>query len=323
MDYIKIKGLDQKASRLVLGTAWGDPGNQEHFDAMLDTYVENGGNVLDCGRFYGAECAAETALRRWLHKSGKREQVILTDKCCHPYVDKDKRQDTSRRRVSAERITEDLLYSLDRVNTDYFDLYLMHRDDPDIPVAELMDTLARHCRKGRISAYGVSNWSFARILEAVEYCGRMGYQGLSVNSPSFSLATVKQPRWVNTVYLGDDEAARCADIDLPVFSWASQASGFFTGAYTDENAPDFMRETYFSEDNFEKLRRAKALAKRHGVNSINIALAYVLSQPFPVAAIVGPANVNELMSCFRASEIRLTKPELDYLSLRAATYEET
>jgi aryl-alcohol dehydrogenase-like predicted oxidoreductase len=316
LDYIKIKGLDQLASALVLGTAWGDPDDQAHFDAMLEAYLEHGGSVIDCGRFYGAECAAEVALRRWLERSGKRERVIIIDKCCHPYTFRDKSQDISRPRVSAEFITEDLTFSLDRVGTDYFDLYLMHRDDLSVPVAGLMDRLEQHCREGRIKAYGVSNWSLPRIRESVGYCARMGYQGPSADSPSFSLATVDRPRWRNTVYIGDAEAARRAELDLPVFSWAAQASGFFSGTYHEDNAPDFMRETYFSEINFEKLRRAEALAKKHGADSINIALAYVLSQPFPVAAVVGPASVDELLSCCRASKLKLSGPELDYLSLR-------
>ncbi len=317
MEYMKIKGLGMEASKLVLGTAWADPENQAHFDEIADAYLAGGGNVLDCGRFYGVECAAEVALRKWLEKSGKRSQVIIIDKCCHPYAYRDKRQDSSRWRVSPELITEDLIFSLDRMGTDYFDLYLIHRDNPLVPVADLMDRLERHRREGRVKAYGVSNWTMDRIKQAVDYCAQMGYQGLSVDSPSYSLATVENPRWINTVYINDAQAAQHGEIDLPIFSWAAQASGFFAGVFNEDNAPDFMRKTYFSADNFEKLRRAQELAKKYGVESINIALAYVVSQPFPVAAIVGPANVRELESCCKAAEIRLTAEELDYLSLRS------
>ncbi|MGI5911845.1 MAG: aldo/keto reductase [Syntrophomonadaceae bacterium] len=317
MDYLKVKGLSKPVSKIIMGTAWFHLGDENEIDEMLDIYINEGGNVLDTGRFYG-NGTSEGLLYKWLRRSGKRDQVYIMDKCCHPFIDRSGKHHPIRWRVSPEFITEDLIYSLNNVGVDYFDLYLMHRDDPKIPVAELMDRLEQHYREGLIKAYGVSNWQLPRIKEAMEYCDRMGYYGLSVNSAAYSLATVKVPRWPGCVY-GDDQYAKWhKENDLPLFAWGSQGAGFFAGIYpTDGTAPRDIQEAYFTDENFEKLRRCQELGAEKGLEPINIALAYVLSQAVPVAAIIGSRSKDELYSSLNVFKVKLTPAEIEYLSLRS------
>lgn len=318
MEYLKIKGLHRPMSRLIMGTAWFSQAKTKEIYQLLDSYIVAGGNTLDLGRFYGLGWSEEL-IGRWLLETGRRDELIIINKCCHPFVDRFGGHHPTRWRVSEELITEDLIYSLDKVGLDYFDLYLMHRDDPGLPVSIMMDRLELHHRQGLIRAYGVSNWQLNRIEEAMDYCTRMGYRGLSANSPSYSLATVSVSRWPGCVY-GDDSHARWhRDNDLPLLSWGSQGAGFFADIYpTDGSAPLDIQEAYFNHDNFEKLKRAKELAAAKGSSPINIALAYILCQDLPLAAIVGPRSGEELASTLAALEIRLTREDISYLSLAEA-----
>jgi aryl-alcohol dehydrogenase-like predicted oxidoreductase len=106
---------------------------------------------------------------------------------------------------------------------------------------------------------------------------------------------------------------------LPLLSWSSQARGFFSGRFTPENRDnaDLVR-VFYSDDNWERLNRAKELAKKKDVTTIQIALAYVLSQPFPTCALIGPRNEEEMRSCQHGAGIKLSAEELAWLDLTAS-----
>lgn len=326
MEYIRIKGLDKPISRLIMGTAWFNVEYEDEIFKMLDLYVEKGGTVLDTGKFYGANfngdhaCESERILKKWLESRNIRDKLVIMDKACHPVITPDGAHHPEYWRVKPDIITDDLHYSLLYTGLDYFDIYLLHRDDPSVPVADIMDRLEQHRQEGLIRAYGVSNWEQERVEEAMKYCAEKGYQGLSVNNPSYSLAHVQKTRWPGCVYADDDYAAWHKDKDITLFSWAAQGHGFFADIY-DENAPQDIKDAFFSEENFERLNRAKILGKEKNVPSINIALAYVLNQEFDTCAIIGSRDRQEFDSCLDALKIKLTKEEMNYLCLKSDTYQ--
>lgn len=310
-----VMGLPLPVSEVILGLVWANSERQDIFDKTVSAYIDAGGTLLDCGRFYGKNGESEVCLRRWL-ANNSRDKIMLTDKCCHPFIKRDGVVDpNSRWRVSAEFITEDLEFSLDRVGTDYFDLYLLHRDDENVHVSELMDRLELHRREGRISAYGVSNWHVGRAKAAIDYCAEKSYQGLSAVSVSYSLATVERPRWKGCVFIGDDTARLYTEIGLPVFSYSSQGAGFFSQR-PERLAIQDLSDSYRTETNYEKLSRATELAREHGCSATNIALAYILNQGLMMFAIVGPQSMDDLADSIKATEIRLNADEIEYLSLR-------
>lgn len=321
MEYITVRGIEKPVSRLIMGTAWFGIGAdvREEIFSMLDQYLADGGNLIDTGRFYGAG-KAELILKEYFDARQNRDQVILMDKACHPFITPDGVHHPEYWRVKPDIITDDLHDSLFRIGVDYFDIYLLHRDDETVPVGPLMDRLEQHRREGLIKAYGVSNWRNERVAEAQAYCEEKGYQGLSVNNPSYSLATVVKARWPKTVYINQEEAEWHADKGITLFSWAAQGHGFFADIY-DDNAPQDIKEAFFTDENFEKLKRAKVLAEKHGVESINIALAYVLNQPFATAAIIGSRDRKEYASSLSSLDIKLTEKELDYLKLKRDHFE--
>lgn len=324
MEYIHVKGVDKPISKLIMGTAWFNTAYEDEIFAMLDLYVANGGNVIDTGKFYGANyqgdhaCEAERILKKWFDARQNRDQLVIMDKACHPIITPDGRHHPEYWRVKPDIITDDLHYSLYHTGCDHFDIYLMHRDDPTVPVEAIMDRLEQHRKEGLIKAYGVSNWEQDRVAQAEAYCQKMGYQGLSVNNPSYSLAKVMKTRWPGCVYADDAYAKWHEGKDITLFSWAAQAHGFFAGIY-DDNAPQDIKDAFFSEENFERLKRCQELGTEKGVDAINIALAYVLNQSFPVAAIIGSRSRKEFDSCLAASQIQLTEAEIKYLNLTNPT----
>jgi Predicted oxidoreductases (related to aryl-alcohol dehydrogenases) len=317
MDYLKVKGVKKPVSKLIMGTAWFDPSFEDEIFNMLDAYVEAGGTVIDIGRFYGIG-RSEKILKKWFDARNNRKDLVIIDKCCHPVITPDGAHHPEYWRVKPDLITDDLHYSLYHTGCDFFDLYLMHRDDPNVPVGDIMDRLEAHRKEGLIKAYGVSNWELPRVEEALKYCQAKGYQGPSVNNPSYSLANVRKTRWPGCVYANHEYAQWHKGKDITLFSWASQGHGFFADVYArDGSAPKDIQEAFFYDDNFERLRRAQELGAEKGVDSINIALAYVLSQPFPVAAIIGSRSRKEFASSIQTLKVKLTQQELAYLNLES------
>lgn len=165
MEYINIKGLDKPISKLIMGTAWFNPAFEEEIFTMLDQYVAAGGTVIDTGRFYGANkdeehaCESERVLKKWFDSRNNRDQLVIMDKACHPIITPEGCHHPEYWRVKPDIITDDLHYSLLHTGCDHFDIYLLHRDDPSVPVNEIMDRLEQHRQEGLITTYGVSNWN--------------------------------------------------------------------------------------------------------------------------------------------------------------------
>ncbi len=281
---------------------------------MLDTYVLRGGNTIDTANAYRAG-ESELAIGQWLHSRQLRQDIVIIDKGGHYHVDA---RQAIVNRLNPKAIAEDLERSLERLRTDYIDIYLLHRDDPSVPVHEIMDFLQEPVRSGLIRAAGVSNWSYQRIDKANQYADKKGYKRLAVNSPSLSLAAANEPRWHGTVHADQAYQEWHKKIQLPLFAWSSQAGGFFSGRYSPgvHTSGDIAR-VYYNDDNWERLNRANKLAahKGKGITANQIALAYVLNQPYPVCAVIGPERTEELVSSFAAPDITLSEEERRWLNL--------
>ncbi|MFD2117351.1 aldo/keto reductase [Paenibacillus yanchengensis] len=273
----------------------------------IDAYLEIGGNCFDSAHIYcGGQ--SEEVLGRYMKEHGNRDKLVILTKGAH--------HDQHGPRVTKKDIEADLTDSLRRLQTDFIDMYGLHRDDPNRPVSEIIDALNEHVKAGKVGAIGVSNWTWQRIKEANEYAASNGLVGFTFNSPNLSLAKANEPFWTGCVSADDETAKWHEEVQLPLFSWSSQARGFFTGRFTpeDRDNADLVR-VFYSDDNWERLNRATKLAAQKGVTAIQIALAYVLNQPFPTCALIGAQNVEELKSCDEGAKIRLTKTEMDWLDL--------
>jgi aryl-alcohol dehydrogenase-like predicted oxidoreductase len=302
MRYGSIKGVNKPMSRLILGV--DNQPNISYASVMFDDFYERGGNVFDTAFIYMGGMA-EGLLGQWVRNRGIREQVVILDKGAHtPFC-------------TPADLTKQFEISLERLQTDYVDLYCMHRDNPDIPAGEFIDVLNEQWRAGRIKVFGGSNWTAERVEEANAYAARTGQQGFSVLSNNFSLARMIEPPWAGCMSASTVEfRAWLTANQMPLLPWSSQARGFFLPHVTPDYAgdPEVVR-CWFADDNFERKQRAVALAEKHGVQPINIALAYVLFQPFPTFPLIGPRTLEETRSSLQALSVTLSEEEVRWLNL--------
>ena len=307
MKYRRFDPLDRELSVLVLGTAlYRASGNEVSFE-VLDEWLRVGGNALDTAREYGD---AEGVIGRWMGERGCRDDLVLLTKGAHH----DGTVAVARRRVTPEDILADLDASLAELGTGTIDLYALHRDDPRRPVGPILDVLNEQRRAGRIRAFGASNWSIERLAEANRYAADRRLEGFSCSSVNLSLAVQNVPQAPEAVSAHDSAALEWYETEqLPLMSWSAQAGGFFTGRYSPE--ADIVR-VYHSDANFERMRRAQELADKLGTTANDVALAWVLHQPFPTYAIIGPRTVEEVRTSVAALDVTLTAGEVRWLDLR-------
>lgn len=298
----QIPGLEKTASRLVMGV--DNQTTPEQWD-VLDDYLERGGNVFDNAYVYGGgKC--ETNFGAWMQVRGVRDQIVLLGKGAHtPYC-------------TPEGLSSQLTESLERLQTDGVDIYIMHRDNMDVPVGEFVDVLNAHRNAGKLKIFGGSNWSLERVKAANAYAAANGLQGFSVVSNQFSLARMVNAVWAGCLSASDLEFRTwLKETQTVLMPWSSQSRGFFVIADPKDRSNEELVRCWYSDDNFARLERARELAAAKGVTPIQIALAYVLAQPFPTFPLIGPRSTSETASSWSALELQLTAAEVDWLNLES------
>lgn len=316
MRYCKIGGLAQDVSVVALGTgAFGAGRERREAFRLLDRYAELGGTVLDTAQVYPPSDpgAGERIIGRWLRRRGMAQQMVVSTKGGHPRI-----ASMERSRLSADDLREDLLGSLERLGVDRIGLYWLHRDDETIPVGEIVDVVCGFQAEGLIGAYGVSNWSRERMKAARDWAEREGKAGLAASQMGWSLAEVSGPvAYAGMLYVGEAERRYHGETGLPLFAYSSQARGFFgpkglAGLAGDEVAAKSLRG-YLSEANRGRLERSVRLAEEKGCTPNQVALAYLLGQPWPVVAIAGCGSVAQVEDSCGAAEVVLPASERDWL----------
>ena len=319
MEYSSVTGIEKKISRLVQGCIMLTRQKQEEGFALLDAARTAGITAYDTGHIYGGgDC--DRMLGRWMEARGNRDEAVIIGKGAHLNQD--------RNRVTPYDIASDMADTLVRLRSDHIDLYLLHRDDPSVPVGPIVDALNEHHAAGRIHAFGGSNWTPERIAEANEYAHKHNLVPFAVSSPNFSLAEQFEEPWTDCLSISgpsqEDARQAYAAMDMPLFTWSSVARGFFSGKITSANAEEVrdhfdgsMPKSYYHEDNFKRLDRAWALAEEKGLSVPQIALAYVLSYPLNIHALVGSANADEVASNEQALTTHLNDVEMAWLDLRS------
>ncbi len=298
----QIPGVSQPTSLAALGFEYFP--DFASASILLDRFFERGGNLFDTAYVYGAG-QTEANFGDWHTSRGlKREDLVVIGKGAHSplcYPD-----------VIATQLDE----SLERLQTDYVDIYFMHRDNPDIPVGEFVDAMDAEVQRGRIRGpVGGSNWTKERMDEAIAYAQKHGKTAPGALSNNFSLAEMIKPIWAGCIAASDDAyKAWLNERQIPNFAWSSQGRGFFTeAAGRDKKDNQELVDTWYSDKNFGRRDRAIELAKQLGRHPIHIALAYVLAQPFPVIPLIGPRRLTELEDSLSALDIELTPEQVRWL----------
>ena len=320
MRYGEIPGVNKSVARIVQGTTMigSDLGEAESF-ALLDQVYEFGCNTIDTAHVYSGG-SSERIIGRWLRARRLYDKVVI--------ITKGAAHSEDRRRMTPFDIATDLHDSLARLQTDTIDLYLLHRDDPDVSFEPIIDALNEHLQAGRIRSFGASNWSHERIEAANAYAQANGLEPFVTSSPQFSLAESLNEPWPLCLSIsgsaGVTARAWYTRTQMPLLAWSPLASGFFSGRFRRDNLQMFgEREwdevavrSYANESNFQRLDRAALLASEKGLSTAQVALAYVMSQPMNVFAVVGPHGGEKFRANIEASDVQLSPQEMDWLDLK-------
>ncbi len=321
MRYTRLDGMPLAPSLICLGG--GPLGSAIPADKafeLLDTLVEAGGNWVDTAHVYaawlpGGGGVSERTIGAWIKARGVRASFMVGTKGAHPHL-----ETMHISRLQPADITQDLNESLERLGSDYIDIYWLHRDDPTVPVGEILGCLDEHLTAGRIRALGASNWTAARLQEANAYAAEHGIVGFCSSQVGWSLA---QPNPVKAAYAGTlnmdaDTLAYHKRRRLPAVAYSSQAGGFFNkvtraSASDPALADSGMAVHYFNETNFGRAERARELAARYGCDANTIAVAYLLNQPFAGYAITGCRTPQQVRASCAAADLMLSAEQVAWL----------
>ena len=314
--YGKIPGLEKPVSRMIFGTAIGPMIEGKNADELLDAAFAKGINTFDTARGYGR---AEESLGGWMKRRDNREQVVVISKCGN--CDSDGSVCVNRKVIETE-----LAESLQALQTDYIDIYLLHRDDPKTPVSEMINALNELQKEGKIKVFGVSNWAHERIEEANRYAKEHQLQGFSVSSPHFGLAEQIADPWGGncvTITGKQNKAARnwYQENQMPIIAYSSLARGLMAGRIKSsqevqaaEILDPFCVKGYVCHDNFERLARCEELAEKKGCTVSQIALAWMFRQDLNIYVLVSTTRAFRLEENLRAFTVNLSEEENRYLN---------
>jgi aryl-alcohol dehydrogenase-like predicted oxidoreductase len=218
--------------------------------------------------------------------------------------------------MSHADIASDLDESLARLDLDAIDLYWLHRDAVTVPVEEIVHTMDEFVRAGKIRYWGVSNWKPERIHAANLYARLHGLAEIVANQPlgSFAKPNMDAIADKTLVALDDDGLEFHRKNNLPVVPYTSQAKGYFTKR-AENRLGSADRELYDNLTNDRRFERVQELAGQYGTSITAIALAYLTSQSFPCAPVIGPRNMAQLCDSLSAADLTLTDEDIAYLEV--------
>jgi aryl-alcohol dehydrogenase-like predicted oxidoreductase len=301
-------------SAIALGTAeFGTQTPPETARRLVAAYAEAGGNFFDsahCYAFWKPDGlgASERTLGAVLRDLGLRDRAVIATKGGHPDNGPAYRRPDDY--LSERVVARDIEESRERLGIDSIDLYYLHRDDSRVPVGEVIEMLNAHVAADRVRALGASNWSVERIAEANSYAASRGLAGFVASQVQYSLAV---PVWSaagedpTVRYLTDADAAWHATSGLPVVAYSATAGGYFAGRGQEKGS-------YASPGNTARFERARSLAERLGATPTQIAVAWLMTQPFPVVPLFSTGSVEHLREVLGAASLTLS-PE-DAAALR-------
>jgi aryl-alcohol dehydrogenase (NADP+) len=315
MDYVNLGRTGLKVSRICLGTmTYGVKSwrpwvlEEEEGRPLLRRALELGINFFDTADMY-SNGASEEILGRALRDFGVwRERVVIATKVFFPTGD-----DPNQRGLSRKHIVHAVEASLRRLAVDYVDLYQIHRFDYATPIEETLEALDEVVRSGKALYVGASSmyaWQFARMLYKADQLGLARF--------------VSMQNHYNLVYREEEREMipLCRAEGVAVLPWSPLARGFLAGNRRPEDygetlrarTDDYAHKLYYRPSDFTVVERVGELARRRGVSSAQIALAWLLAQPGVTAPIIGASKIRHLDEAVAALNLKLEQEELAALA---------
>ncbi len=283
------------------GNVFGWTADEKASFALLDSFVASGFNFIDTADVYsrwhpgnkGGE--SEVIIGNWLKARGGRDKVIIASKLGIEMA-------PGKKGLSRKYMMQAVEDSLQRLQTDYIDLYQSHRDDPETPIEETLSAYADLIQAGKIREIGASNFTTERLAESLRISSEKGLPRYQSLQPQYSLVERQE-------FEGALEDL-CLREKVGTIGYYSLASGFLTGKY--RSAADMAGrargprvEKYLNDYGFGVIAALDDVAKRYNAKPVQIALAWLIARPSVTAPIASATNVEQLAELLKAAEIKL------------------
>jgi aryl-alcohol dehydrogenase (NADP+) len=311
MEYVNLGNTGLKVSEICLGTMtygtseWRDwVLDEEESRSFIERALELGINFFDTADMYSEGVSEEVVGRALDDYAGRREEYVLASKAYFPTG-----EGPNQRGLSNKHLMHAVDQSLERLGTDYIDLYYIHRWDEETPIEETMEALHRIVESGKVRYIGASSmyaWQFAKAQHVGE---RNGWTKFVAMQNHYNLAYREEEREMNPL---------CRDQGVGLCPWSPLARGFLAGNRTRDKGgetkrakdDDFAHSMYYRDADFAVLEALEEVAAEREYDPAQIALAWLLHRPGVDSPIVGASKMWQLEDAVEATDIELTDDEL-------------
>ncbi len=279
--------------------------------ALLDSYVAAGGNFIDTADVYSEWIPGNTGgdseriMGQWLSSRGSRSDLVIATKVAKL---------TARRGLAPDTIRGALDDSLDRLQTDYIDVYYAHEDDESVPMLEYLQAFDEVVRSGRVKALGASNFAPARLSEALRLQREHGLAPFVAIQDLYNL--VERNRYEREL------APIVAEYGLASLPYYSLAKGFLTGKYRPGVEVDSARAkgavVYLDERGERVLAALDTVSSAHGVPISAVSLAWLLTRPGVTAPVASARTPEQLADLLPMGSLQLSPDEVALLDAASA-----
>jgi aryl-alcohol dehydrogenase-like predicted oxidoreductase len=292
------------------GNVFGWTADEQASFRILDAFLAAGLSFIDTADVYsrwipghqGGE--SEKIIGNWMKKRGNRDQVIVATKVGIEMGE-------GKKGLSRPYILRAVEDSLARLQTDYIDLYQSHRDDPDSPLEERLETYSELVKQGKVRVIGASNYSADRLTKALEVSEKNGYPRYESLQPNYNL-------YDRAEYESSLEGV-CVKFSLGVIPYFSLASGFLTGKYRTEadlkqGPRGAMVKKYLDKRGDRILAALDKVSREKQATQGEVALAWLIARPSITSPIASATSEEQVRGLVRATELELDAPSIELLN---------
>ncbi len=321
MKYIEnqLSKIKPAVSKIGLGTArFGSRMDIQKAFELLDVFYEKGGSVLDTARNYDEWAGdgrgkSEECIGKWLSQNGNRKEMVL---CTKGGVRRSKMGERYFD-LSSCSLCEEVKESLEALQTDYIDIYLLHKDEKSRNVEEIVETMQKVCEIGKISAIGVANWTVQRLKAANDYARKNGYKEFQIVQTWWSLAEYTKEMWndENTTHMTKEMYGYMMENQLLGMAYTAQCKGFFQKAIQDgiENIDEFLKKRIVTPKNIKKLRFIEEYCIKNSVHPTAIVNSYITDNLLQGIALVSCSSVEQLKEIMEWDDYILNQKVIEEL----------
>ena len=309
MKYLSLSN-GKKMSKLGLGVSrFGTRIPAELAEEMLARFCQAGGTLVDTARNYyewveNGRGKSEAFLGAWMENQKCRDQLVVSTKggvrnCGRVFI-----ADLSR-----DTLLKELDESMYALRTGYLDIYLLHRDEPERPVEEIVESLQEIAAKADCCDIGVCNWSCQRIRAANQYAEKHGLLPIRVVQTWWSLASYTDEMWDDptTTHMDAETSEYCQAQHCIVMGYTSQAKGFFQKACASgvDCLDPLLKRRILNTENLKKLNKLQEYCKINCCTPTDVVVGYITSNPLLGTALISCSNLVQLEDVLASADYHL------------------